>query len=100
MPGCSQDEEDETEYDNMDQVQKAMEMHLESHMLGNAVPVQAPPITAPVQNQSRILKSNPPKLEIGISSQEWEYFLGDWSGTWATVAWWNKLTWYIIYGGV
>ena len=78
MQGCSQDEEDETEYENMDQAQKALEMHLESHRLGNAAPVWAAPVATPVQNQSRIPKSIPPKVEMGISSQEWEYFFGDW----------------------
>ena len=78
VQGCSQDEEDEMEYESMDQAQKAMEMHLESHRLGNAASVLALPIVAHAQHQRRIPKSIPPKLEMGILSQEWEYFLGDW----------------------
>ena len=78
MPGCSQYEEDDTEYETMDQAIKVMEMHLESHRLMNAAPVLALPVAAHAQNQSKILKSTPPKLEMGILNQEWEYFLGDW----------------------
>ena len=33
MQGCNQDYEDETEYENMDQAQKVLEMHLEGHRL-------------------------------------------------------------------
>ena len=33
MLGCSQYEEDDTEYETIDQAQKALEMHLDSHRL-------------------------------------------------------------------
>ena len=78
MQGCTQDEVDETKYETMDQAQKALEMHLDSHRLGNAAPVLVLPAVTQNQNQSRIPKSVPPKVEMGILSQEWEYFLGDW----------------------
>ena len=48
---------------------------MKGHKLGAAASTPAPPVN---QNQSRILKSVSPKVEMGITSQDWEYFLGDW----------------------
>ena len=85
VEGCTWGENEDTggvwktedDYETLDQAQKAMEMHLEGHRLGNAAPIPAPPAVQG-QNQSRIPKSISPKVEMGISTQEWEYFIGDW----------------------
>ena len=67
----------EDDYKMLDQAQKAMDQHLEGHRLGTAAPIPTPPAVQG-QNQSRILKSISPKVEMGITNQEWEYFIGDW----------------------
>ena len=85
VEGCTQGEDaelsgvwkTEADYEMMDQAQKALEMHLEGHKLGNAGPVLALHVVQN-QNQSRIPKSVSPKVEMGILNQEWEYFIGDW----------------------
>ena len=79
VESCTQGEDDElgsiwkseADYENLDQAQKAFEIHLVGHRLGNTAPVLAP-VPAAVQNhnQSRIPKSVSPKVEMGISSQE------------------------------
>ena len=78
VPDCSVDNKDETEYETMDQAIRVMDQHMDAHKMANAASVLAPPVVANSQSQGRILKSIPPKLEMGISVQEWEYFLGDW----------------------
>ena len=65
------------DYETLDQALKVLELHVKGHELGAAATTLAPP-AAQIQNQSRIPKSVSPKVEMGISSQEWEYFLGDW----------------------
>ena len=67
----------EDDFKTLDQVFRSLELHVEAHKLGAAAQTPAPQV-AKNQNQSRILKSVPPKVEMGISCQEWEYFLGDW----------------------
>ena len=85
VEGCTQGEDEEAgsvfkteeDYETLDQALKVMELHMKGHELGTAAMMPAPP-AAQSQNQSRIPKSISPKVEMGISSQEWEYFIGDW----------------------
>ena len=56
--------------ETVDQAQKSLEMHLLGHSLSNLARGQG--------QAGRVPKSTPPKLEMGISNQEWEYFLGKW----------------------
>ena len=61
----------------LDQAMEIMKLHVRCHELSVAAMTLTPPAFQG-QNQSRIPKSISPKVEMGITSQEWEYFLGDW----------------------
>ena len=54
---------------------KSSRIHMLAHKLGTVAPVKAPFNSS---NQSRTPKSSPPRVERGISNQEWEHFRGNW----------------------
>ena len=60
----------EMNLESMDQKLKSLEIHMQVHRMEDVAPNPS--------NQNRIPKSEPPKVDIGISNQEWVYFLGDW----------------------
>ena len=85
MEGCTQGRNEEAgsvfktedDFKTLDQALKAMELHVVGHKLGAAALIVGHPAIQN-QSQSRIPKSISPKVEMGISSQEWDNFIVDW----------------------